>query len=99
MSKLKKPPKKSIDEFISEPEVDIKKKPSETLVKSGSYPWEGKNEKVMKGLNLRFTEVQYEKLKFVYEHSTEKSLQKYIMSVLEPEVDKRIKELTGVCKR
>lgn len=98
MAKLKKPPKKSIDEFINEPEKpekDVKKKTKGPKKKPAAYPWEDKNEKITKGLNLRFNEVQYEKLKFVYAHSTEKSLQKYIMSVLEPEIERKIKELTG----
>lgn len=58
-----------------------------------AYPWEGESNSHSKGLNLRLTGVQYAKLKYVYEHSTQKSLQKFIMSVLEEHLEKRIEEI------
>jgi hypothetical protein len=106
MAKLSRPPKKKIDDFLEEPERGFAEKPETAEPKNEdpkepeklksietSFPWEQKSEKIMKGVNLRLTEVQHEKLKFVYEYSTEKSLQKLIMSVLEPFIEERIEEL------
>lgn len=104
MAKLSRAPKKKIDDFLDEPERGAQETPKPAESKSESpkklvstyisYPWEGKSERVMKGINLRLTEIQHEKLKFIYKQSTEKSLQKLIMSVLEPFIDKRVEELT-----
>ncbi len=56
------------------------------------HPWETANEKIIKAVNLRLTEPQHEKLKYISE-KTPFSIQKFIMSVLEPAMDKKIKEL------
>ena len=93
MADLKKPPRK-IDAFINggSDEVSDNEPEAQNDYKT-VLPWEGKNEEIMKGINLRLNQVQHEKLKFVFKHSTEKSIQKFIMSVLEPAIEEKIREI------
>ena len=58
------------------------------------YPWRDANPRIKKGINLRLDEVQWAKLRFISE-KTPYSIQKFIMSVLEPAIEEEIQRLIG----
>jgi len=98
MSDLKsRPPAKkelNLDDFISGAEE--KTAPNKTVKKrKPAYPWEDSNvrEDVTKTYNLRLPEPYLLKLKYIAEH-TPNSMHKFCMTILEKEIDKKIKELT-----
>jgi len=98
MSDLKSrlPGKKTaeLDAFISGAEEKTTPK-KEVIKRKSTYPWESENvrEDVKKPYNLRLSEPYLLKLKFISEH-TPGSMQKFCMSVIEKEIDNKIKELT-----
>jgi hypothetical protein len=57
-------------------------------------PWWDANPWVEKGINLRLTEVQWAKLAFIREN-TPLSTQKFIMSVLEPAIEEKLRKIVG----
>ena len=73
------------------PTDTINSEPQLTEPEEG-YPWENANEKVMKGVNLRLTEVQWAKLRYIVDN-TPFSIQKFIMSLLEPAMEEYIKKI------
>lgn len=62
------------------------------------YPWDDANDRIIKGVNLRLTERQWKKLKFIVEH-TPFSIQKYIMGLLEPAMEQTIEKILSIDKR
>lgn len=98
MSELKsRPPSKKtpdLDAFLSGAEE--KTTPKKTASKrKNKYPWEADNvrDDVTKVYNLRLSEPYLMKLKYIAEHTPD-SMQKFCLSVIEKEIDKKIKELT-----
>ena len=97
MSELKsRPPSKKtpdLDDFLSgaEEKTTPKKTPSK---RKPNYPWEDASvrEDVTKVYNLRLSEPYLLKLKYIAEHTPD-SMQKFCISVIEKEIDKKIKEL------
>ena len=59
------------------------------------YPWEedNVNERVIKAYNIRLKEPEFEKLKYVVRHSTEKSINSYVVKVLMREVEKDLNKI------
>lgn len=98
MSELKsRPPAKKtpdLDAFLSgaEERTAPKAKPKRKV----SYPWEEESvrEDVTKVYNLRLSEPYLLKLKYIAEHTPD-SMQKFCLSTIEKEIDKKIKELTS----
>ena len=90
-SKLKRSPKKFIDpkeakNFINsaKTENESSKTESEEDVAQEtkrSFPWDNTNVKIIKGINLRLTEPEWAKLKYISE-KTPFSIQRFIMIVL-----------------
>lgn len=72
--------------------LQTKSNENDVPVDGEKFPWETANEKVLKGVNLRLTEVQWAKLKFIVENSPY-SIQKYIMAILEPAMEKSIEQI------
>ncbi|MBU1165192.1 hypothetical protein KKA15_06580 [Patescibacteria group bacterium] len=62
------------------------------------YPWDDANDRVIKGVNLRLTEVQWAKLRFIVDN-TPFSIQKYIMNLLEPAMEETIKKIQDALNR
>jgi len=98
MSELKsRPPIKktpNLDAFLSGAEE--KTAPKKTAQKRKSnYSWEDASvrDDVTKVYNLRLSEPYLLKLKYIAEHTPD-SMQKFCKSIIEKEIDKKIKELT-----
>ena len=98
MSELKsRPPTKktpNLDDFLSgAEEKTAPKKPA--AKRKSNYPWEaeGVRDDVTKVYNLRLSEPYLLKLKYIAEHTPD-SMQKFCLSTIEKEIDKKIKELT-----
>lgn len=72
--------------------IEEKNKSAAKGLKSEKFPWETANEKILKGVNLRLTEVQWSKLRFIADNS-QYSIQKYIMAILEPAMEKSIQKI------
>jgi hypothetical protein len=68
--------------------------PAQTPPKGNDLPWRDANPRIKKGINLRLDEVQWAKLKFISENSP-LSIQKFIMSVLEPAINEEIHRLVN----
>ena len=66
--------------------------PAQTPIKGNDLPWRDANPRIKKGINLRLDEVQWAKLKFISENSP-LSIQRFIMSVLEPAINEKIQEI------
>jgi len=96
MSELKsRPPAKKaqdLESFISGAEE--RNKPKQTKKSKENYPWEeaGVRDDVKKMFSLRLSEPYLLKLKYIAEHTPD-SMQKFCLSVIEKEIDKKIKEL------
>ena len=65
---------------------------TKTANKDISEPWDNANERIIKGVNLRLTEPQWMKLRYITDN-TPFSIQKFIMSILEPAIEKKLNEL------
>ena len=98
MSDLKsRPPSKKtpdLDAFLSGAEE--KTAPKKAVKKRNStYPWEEAvvRDDVTKVYNLRLSEPYLLKLKYIADNTPD-SMQKFCKSILEKEIDKKIKELT-----
>ncbi len=57
------------------------------------FPWEGTDERIKIGYNVRFSEPTMEKLRYVVKNTTYKSMQKFIMGCLESAIEKELKRL------
>jgi hypothetical protein len=99
MSELKsRPPvrkKPDLDEFLTGAEEKKTQKPKTQSKRKPAYSWEDTSvrEDVTKVYNLRLSEPYLLKLKYIAEHTPD-SMQKFCISVIEKEIDKKIKELT-----
>ncbi len=106
MTRKKKVDLSKADEFISGAEkpssevvVEKLQPPAETTVKketkktpTTALPWDSANDKIIKAVNLRLNESQHSKLKYIADNSPF-SIQKFIMSVLEPAIELKIKDI------
>lgn len=61
--------------------------------KQGGYPWEGVDDRIPHTFNLRLTESEYLKLKYIAEN-TPYSIHSFIMETLRPAIDQEIARLT-----
>ena len=98
MSDLKsRPPSKKapdLDDFLSGAEE--KTTPKKTAQKrQPTFPWEAASvrDDVTKVYNLRLSEPYLLKLKYIAEHTPD-SMQKFCISVIEKEIDKKIKDIS-----
>jgi hypothetical protein len=91
---------KARENFLSEPEK--KKKTAHVhsneteSSQNPELPWENANvnNRVIKTFNLRFTEPDFLKLKFVVENSNEKSMHSFCANIIKNEIEKRLKKMT-----
>jgi len=80
------------------PEKQIDEKKAGDFIQSantnsqGPRPWDNADDRIKKGFNLRLTESQWLKLKYISEQTPD-SIHSFIMKVLEPAIEKKIKEL------
>jgi len=93
MSFKKKPelPADAADTFIRGAD-HRQENPAQMPPKGNDLPWRDANPRIKKGINLRLDEVQWAKLKFISENSP-LSIQRFIMSVLEPAINEKIQEI------
>lgn len=93
---------KTADEFISGAGTVVQTEPAAAAVASesgttsapASYPWEGKRaDKQTELFNLRLTEVELEKLRFIATNTPD-SMQTFVRKVLLPALEAKIAELT-----
>jgi len=93
MSIKKRPDIKPVDAeaFIRGADTS-REEPAQTPPKGNDLPWRDANPRIKKGINLRLDEVQWAKLKFISENSP-LSIQRFIMSVLEPAINEKIQEI------
>lgn len=64
-----------------------------------SYPWDGlRDDKPTEIYNLRLTEVQKAKLKYISDHGGVKSMQVFVMDALNTAIDAKIDELFNAKK-
>lgn len=87
-----KVPNTKLDEFISGAE----QRKVDAVSSNKTYPWENNSVRndVNKLYNLRLPEPYLLKLKYISQN-TPASMQSFCLDILLPEIDKRIKELTG----
>lgn len=69
--------------------------PKTAKKKKTTYPWmeDGIRDDVLKTYNLRLPEPYLLKLKYIAKHTPD-SMQQFCLSVIIPEIDKKIKEIT-----
>jgi hypothetical protein len=102
--KFKRAPEiKTAEEFISGAGTVVRTEPAAVALVPearaipatvASYPWEGKrSDKQTELFNLRLTEVELEKLRFIAAHTPD-SMQVFARKVLLPAIDAKIVELT-----
>ena len=92
---------KAREAFILEAESEKKKEPQKVVTKQNKkpakkeLPWEqpGVNELIKKSFNLRFSEPDYLKLKFVVEEKKAKSLHIFCLNLINKEVSKYLKKM------
>ena len=80
-------PKAEPKDFISGAGTEASSKPT--------YPWGTAYPHKTKVYNLRLPEPAFEKLKYISENVPFMSMQRFCQEVLNPAIDKKIKELTG----
>lgn len=103
---FKRPPKiKSADDFISGAMTSVQAEPQSVAVPSPAaapassaaeptgFPWEGKrSDKQTELFNLRLTEVELEKLRYIAAHTPD-SMQAFVRKALLPAINAKLKEL------
>lgn len=77
-------------------EVRSKSRLKDDVKKNNGFPWEGSDVRkdVTKTFNLRLSEPDYLKLKYISERNPE-SMQGFCLNAIIPEIEKEIKTLTS----
>ncbi|MBI9047715.1 MAG: hypothetical protein JEZ06_24740 [Anaerolineaceae bacterium] len=86
---------KAKDAFVSGSKDRTADQP-QAATRKNLMPWEEPlvSERVIKAFNLRLTEPDFLKLKFVVEQTSAKSMHSFCMDVVRKEVEKQLKKLT-----
>lgn len=99
MNRFKRPPTTTTaDEFIEGATNRVSIATNKELAaisqpESQSYPWIGKrSDKQTELFNLRLTEVELEKLRFIASHTPD-SMQAFVRSALIPIIERKLKEI------
>lgn len=90
MSKFSKAPGKTQEALSAEDFIEAANQP----VAAEAYPWIGQDDKKRRsGFNMRFTDAELQKLKFIAEN-TPHSMHEFCIRVLTPAIEAKIIELT-----
>ena len=97
MTKFKRAPVKNVEAveaFIGAAEINQPIDQSASNVQSSPvYPWEGKrNDKQTEIFNLRLTEVELEKLRYIATYTPD-SMQAFIRRILLPAIEQKLAEI------